>query len=76
MVGIVIQNDKVAIDTKGIGIENKVTLQVVTIDVKRLGDYQQLDACYKHMILINKNNCKRIRRQKESKQGNVTLDFQ
>jgi hypothetical protein len=61
---------------KGIGIENKVTSQVVTIDIEGLGDCQQLDACYKHMTLKNKNNCKGIRQHKDSKQGNVALDFQ
>jgi hypothetical protein len=73
---ITTQNDIVTIDTKGIGIENKVTLQVATIDVEGLGDCQQLDVCYKHMTLTNKKNCKRIRRHKDLGQGNVILDFQ
>jgi hypothetical protein len=73
---ITIQNDIVTIDTKGIGIENKVTSQVVIIDIEGLGDCQQLDTCYKHMILKNKKNCKWIRQHNDSRQGNVALDFQ
>jgi hypothetical protein len=73
--GIATQNDTVTIDTKGIGIENKVTLRITTIDIKGLSDCQQLDACYKHMTLKNKKNCKGIRQHKDSGQGNVALDF-
>jgi hypothetical protein len=62
-------------DTKGIGIENKVTLRITTIDIKGLSDCQQLDACYKHMTLKNKKNCKGIRQHKDSGQGSVALDF-
>jgi hypothetical protein len=66
--GIATQNDIVTIDTKGIGIENKVTLWITTIDIKGLSNCQQLDACYKHMTLKNKKNCKGIRQHKDSGQ--------
>lgn len=73
--GIATQNDTLIIDTKGIRIENKVTLRITTIDIERLSDCQQLDACYKHMTLTNKKNCKGIRQHKDLGQGNVALDF-